>query len=455
MPALSAFHSQIPRGLTLCFSIRKAYNDSYALEQLLWFQWKDTMVVKNYMLYLILLSIALGIALGATMPDQMIAIKWIGQLFINLLKLIVLPLIFCALVSAITSIGEFKKLGSIGVSTLIYVLISVSIAVTIGLILLNLFKPGLGIAPSLILANAAPSDMKPMPFSSYLLTLFPPNIVAAAAKYEIMPIVFFSIVFSIAAISVGRSALPVIEFFVGIRNILIKMIIWLMYLTPIGLFSLLGAAVAEASLHNMLIESISGMLLFIIIFLSGLFIQIIWQLGLLILITRKKPRVLISLASHALLTAFATSSSMATLPVTMMAAKKQNISDDVARFVLPLATTINLAGTAMYEAVSALFFCQILGYDLSIPAQIGVFLTAILAGMGATGIPEGGLVTMVMVLRSVNVPTSAIGLLLPFDRILDRFRTMTNVFGDLTCAATVDYVQQHIEKSKYATKAKG
>src|SRR4029078_5408263 len=110
--------------------------------------------------------------------------------------------------------------------------------------------------------------------------------------------------------------------------------------------------------------------------------------------------------------------------------------------VLPLATTINLAGTAMYEAVSALVFCQVLGYHLSISAQIGVFITDTLSGMGATGIPEGGLITMVMVLRNVNVPTSAIGLLLPFDRILDRFRTMTNVWGDLVCAATVDYLQK-------------
>jgi solute carrier family 1 (high affinity glutamate transporter) protein 1 len=155
-----------------------------------------------------------------------------------------------------------------------------------------------------------------------------------------------------------------------------------------------------------------------------------------------------SAASNALLTAFATSSSMATLPVTLMVAKDQDISDEVARFVLPLATTINLAGTAMYEAVSALFFCQILGFDLSIPAQIGVFITAILAGMGATGIPEGGLVTMVMVLRNVSVPTSAIGLLLPFDRILDRFRTMTNVWGDLVCAATVDQLQKRFKKRK-------
>lgn len=398
-------------------------------------------MIKNNMFMLILLSIAVGIACGILLPQQMIEFRWVGQLFINMLKLIVLPLIFCALVSAISSIGGMKRLGSIGVYTLGYVLLSVSIAVTIGLVLLNVFQPGHGVAPSLILANASPAELKPLPFSSYLLTLFPPNIVAAAARYEIMPIVFFSIVFSIACISVGPVAKTVIDFFVGLRDILIKMIIWLMYLTPVGLFSLLGSAVAEASLQHLLLQSLRGMLAFIFIFLCGLLLQITWQVIVVAVVARKNPIEFISTASNALITAFATSSSMATLPVTMLVAKEQQVSDEVARFVLPLATTINLAGTAMYEAVSALFFCQILGYDLSIPAQIGVFLTAILAGMGATGIPEGGLITMVMVLRNVNVPTSAIGLLLPFDRILDRFRTMTNVWGDLVCAATVDSLQ--------------
>lgn len=397
--------------------------------------------MKHYSFILILLSIALGIFCGAFFPKEMISISWIGQLFINLLKLIVLPLIFSALVSAIASIGGMKKLSSIGIYTLGYVLLSVSIAVIIGLVLLNVFKPGVGIPASLILANASPVDLKPMPFSTYLLELFPPNIVEAAAKYEIMPIVFFSIVFAIACLSVGKSANPVIDFFIGLRDALIKMITWLMYLTPIGLFSLLGTAVAEAAIQHLLLQSLTNMLLFIVVFLFGLLLQITWQL-LLVMMLGKKPRQFISSASKALITAFATSSSMATLPVTMMVAKQENVNEDVARFVLPLATTINLAGTAMYEAVSALFFCQILGLDLSIPAQIGVFITAILAGMGATGIPEGGLVTMVMVLRNVNVPLSAIGLLLPFDRILDRFRTMTNVWGDLVCAVTIDHLHR-------------
>lgn len=403
--------------------------------------------MKNTLFLAILISIALGIICGIFLPEYMLVISWIGQLFINILKLIVLPLIFCALVSAITSLSD-KKIGYIGIATLTYVFVSLSIAATIGLLLLNIFKPGENVAASLILANATPRELAPLPFGQYILSLFPPNIVGAAARYEIMPIVFFSIMFSIACRSVGEIAKPVTVFFVGLRDILIRMVMWLMLLAPIGLFSLLGTAVAEASAHHLLLQSLKGMLLFILIFIFGLFLQILWQAILLALVTKRNLKVFFKNALDALLTAFATSSSMATLPITLVVAKKENINDEVARFVLPLATTINLSGTAMYEAVSALFFCQVLQYDLSIYSQIAVFITAILAGIGATGIPEGGLITMLMVLRAVNVPASAISLLLPFDRILDRFRTMTNVWGDLVCASVVDHFQKSYETKK-------
>jgi len=228
--------------------------------------------------------------------------------------------------------------------------------------------------------------------------------------------------------------------FNGLRDVFVKMIIWLMYLTPIGLFSLLGSAIAEASLQKRLMQSVKGMLLFIVVFMTGLALQCLWQYAIVRYIKGKKSNEFVRQASSPMLTAFVTSSSIATLPVALIAAKQLKLNDEVARFVLPFSTTINLAGTAMYEAVSTLFFCQILGMHLSITSQIGIFITSIVAGMGATGIPEGGLVTMIMVLRSANVPTSALVLLLPFDRILDRFRTMVNVWGSLVCTATVDYL---------------
>lgn len=387
---------------------------------------------------LMLIGMTLGIIGGLYFPNQMLSVSWMGNLFLNMLKLIALPLIFSALVSAITSMGNMRNLGSVGTYTFVYVMVSVSLAVIIGLVLINIFQPGIGVDPHLIPHDPHAETFQGVEFTAFIESMFPSNIVAAAAKFDIMPIVLFSVVFALACVATGDAAIPVIDFFTGLRNVFIKMITWLMHLTPIGLFSLLGSAVAEAVKQNKLEQSIKGMGMFIGVFMLGLLLQVLWQLLVVKYFAKRDPWLYLKSASGALMTAFGTSSSMATLPVTLMVAKEQGIRDEVARFVLPFATTISLAGTAMYEAVSAIFFSQILGMHLSIWQQIGIFFTAIVAGMGATGIPEGGLVTMVTVLRAVNIPTSAMALLLPFDRILDRFRTVVNVWGAMACTATVD-----------------
>jgi len=399
--------------------------------------------MKTNMLFWIFVSIIFSVLGGIFLPNEMLSVQWIGVVFMNLLKLIVLPLVFSALVSAIASMDNLRKVGSVGMYTLCYVFVSVSVAVLIGLALINIFQPGVGVDPTIIPLDPNANNVKAvLTFDSFMLHLFPSNIIDAAAKFEMMAIVLFSIVFAIACLAAGEEAKPVIVFFMGIRKIFIKMIMWLMYLTPIGLFSLLGSAIAQAVKQNQLVESVLGVLTFIMVFLFGLVLHVTWQLILLTVLTKRNPIKYMRAASGALATAFATSSSMATLPVALVIANEQGIREEVARFVLPFATTINLAGTAMYEAVCALFFCQVLGIELSLFSQIALFVTAVFAGMGATGIPEGGLVTMVTVLRATNVPISAIGVLLPFDRILDRFRTMVNICGDLVCAAVVDHLSR-------------
>lgn len=405
--------------------------------------------MKIYMVFCILCSIVLAIFMGIFFPQEIIKLSWIGQIYLNLLQLIVLPLVFCVLISATASIGDIKRLRSIGVLTIGYILFSMSIAVIVGLTLLNVFQPGVGVSKELILVNAAlPSNSISIGFENFLVSLFPPNIFSAIAKYEIMPIVLFSIIFAVACISLRGQAKLILRLVTELRDVLVKLIIWHMYLTPFGLFSLLGVAIAKTSLKHLLQESMRGMTAFILIFLCGLIFQTIWQFLFVTILLRQKRNKFIRSAKEALLTAFATSSSMATLPVTLNVAKENGVNNDIASFVLPLTTTINLAGTAMYEAVSALFFCQVLGFHLSLTEQIEVFFTAILAGMGATGILEGGLVTMVMVLIVVRVPTSAIALLLPFDHILDRFRTVVNVFGDLVCVIFVDHVYKYLQNIK-------
>jgi Na+/H+-dicarboxylate symporter len=399
---------------------------------------------------LILLGVVLGIACGFFFPEFMISIRWIGEVFFNLLKMLVLPLIFSALVSSIATMGGIKKLGSLGVFTLLYVLFSVCAAVAIGMSLFNIFNPGLGVNPSLI---ASPADLAithnaSMTFESYITGLFPSNILEAAVDFKVMPIVLFSILFAIACSGLGDQVKSIVQLLVEVKTIFIKMITWVINLSPIGIFSLLGTGVAESVKQNHFVQDLYGLSMFVLVFLAGLCLQFLWQLLAVHFIARKATKAYLKSTSYALATAFGTASTLATLPVSMDIVQKQKVREDVNRFVMPFTSTINLGSTVMYEASAALFFSQILGRHLSFGEQMIIFITSIVAGMGCTGIPEGGLITMVTVLRSVNIPTSALAVLLPIDRILDRFRTMVNVFGNICCACVVDELVKKYENSR-------
>lgn len=395
--------------------------------------------MQNKMLSIMLLSTLLGIICGIWFPEQMLNIKWIDTLFINVLRLIAIPLIFCALVNAIVLMGNTKRLNSVWLYTSCYVLVSVTLAITIGIVLSNLFSPGSNVSAHLISSHTTSQLATLNSPYSFFNTMLPSNQIGLAENFQFIPLIIFSIVFGIACISIGESAKPLIKLFIIIRDIFNKIIQWFMFFTPIALFGLCGSAIAEAYTKHILIKSIAGISLFIGIFLFGLFCQCLWQFAVLKFIVKRDTNAFLKNGTKAMLMAFATSSSLSTLPVTLLVAKEEHVKKEIADFVLPFTTIINLAGTAMYEATAALFFCQILDIPLSIFSQIGIFFIAILAGIGAGGIHEGGLITMVIVLKSINVPTSAIALLLPFDRILDRVRTTVNVWGDLVCAMTVDY----------------
>lgn len=393
------------------------------------------------MLSFILLSAILGALFGIVFPEYMQAIGWIDILFINLLRLVVLPLIFFSIVSAVISMGSIKRLRSVWIYTICYILFSLSVAVCIGILLINYFQPGAGMSTKhILLNNTYPLGMGLENFFSFLQYFLPLDIFIES-KFEFVPLVLlFSLLFGIACLKVGESCKTVVLFVLGMRHVFNKIIIWLMYVTPIGLSALLGASIAEAYSKEVLMRNMGGLSLFIAIFLLGLLFQFLWQVAVIKFITGRCPKEFLKCSLGAMITAFATASSMNTLPVTLSAAKDQRIRVEVSDFVLPFSATINLTGTAMYEAISTLFFSQILEMHLSIFAQLGVFVTAVLAGIGSAGIPEGGIITMPMVLRSVSVPTSAMSILLPIDRILDRLRTMVNVWGDLVCAALVDHL---------------
>jgi len=388
----------------------------------------------------VLVGVVLGIACGILYPNFMLSISVIGEIFFNMLKGLVIPLIVSAIITAIASIGDTKKLGSIGVYTLGYALVSACAAVLIGLFLFNLIKPGSGVETSFsqTFSSGLDANTEPLTVSGFLTELIPPNMIEAVVKFEIMPIVVFAVAFAIACVSCGDKAKHVVSFFSHLRNVMIRLITWVINLSAIGVFSLLGTAVAQSSAQHRLGQDFKALSMFVGVFVFGLILQFLWQLLAIKFFAKIALKRYLSSTSGALATAFATSSSLATLPVSMMSAEQVGVREDITRFVLPLAATINLGATVMYEASAALFFSQVMGLDLTLGHQLVLFFVAIIAGMGATGIPEGGIITMVTVFRSVNIPVSLISILLPIDRILDRFRTMVNTWGDICCAAVVN-----------------
>lgn len=388
---------------------------------------------------LVFVGVVLGIVCGIIFPNFMLSISFIGEVFFNMLKGLVIPLVVSAIITAIATIGDPKKLGTLGLYTIGYAVFSACIAVSIGLFLFNFFKPGVGVETSFsTLFSQHLQETKSLSLDGFFKDLIPANLLDAVVHFEIMPVVIFSVAFAFACVSCGEHSKNVVNVFVHLRNVMIKMISWVIKLSPIGVFSLLGTAVAQSAAQNHLMQDFKALSMFICIFLLGLIIQFVWQLVVVKFFVKHAVKSYLKTTSPALATAFATSSSLATLPVSMLCAENVGVREDVNRFVLPLAATINLGATVMYEASAALFFAQVMNLDLNFAHQIVIFFVSIVAGMGATGIPESGLITMVTVLRAVHIPVDLISIILPIDRILDRFRTIVNTWGDICCASVVN-----------------
>ncbi|MFN8769934.1 MAG: dicarboxylate/amino acid:cation symporter [Neisseriaceae bacterium] len=395
--------------------------------------------MKRYTTHLILLSVILAILGGIYLPQIFEPIKFLGEIFINLLKLFALPLICSALITALGNMG--KSVGQLKIlarNTIIYMLVSEIIAVSIALILFNLFQPGIGVNPNLILHGVKyeATNQSSLNISNFLLSVFPHNIFSSLAKFELLPVVIFSIMFGIGCAILGESAKPITQFFAATRDVSNACLHGVMKLAPIGIFSLVGLGIAQSSQSGNLSGDFKALLSFVLILFLGLIIHALWQFMLVIILTKQNPIKVFKSSIPVFVTAFATSSSVATLPTAMETADNLKSNPNTTRFMLPLCASINIGGMMMYEVAAALFFSQVLGVNLSLSSQILVAIACILGGMAEGGIPETSLVSLVVVFKIVNVPLSAISILLPLDRIIDRFRTMVNIFGNM-CGAIV------------------
>ena len=382
----------------------------------------------------VLIALFAGTALGWLAPEASKSIGFLGDLFLRLLKMIIIPLIFTSLVGGIASLGSARSLGRVGIRTTIYYTLSTTLAIAIGLTLVNIIKPGaqLDLGSTNGLPEGFSTTTKSLP--DFLLGMVPDNVISAMAAGEVLPVIVFAILFGLFMTRLKGPKVDLVQRLIeGVLEIIQARTLAVVKLAPVGIFALLAREVAHSG---------PG----IIWDLRYYFITV--GLGLLIHALIALPSVLLFLGNRspfeygqtvipAIATAFSTASSAATLPLTMECSDAAGNPKGVTSFVLPLGATVNMDGTALYEAVAALTIAQMYGVELGIAQQALVLLTALLASVGAAGIPMAGLVMLVVVLQAVGLPLAGIGTIIAVDRILDMMRTATNVWSDLVGTAVV------------------
>ncbi len=393
----------------------------------------------RFILPAMLAGIILGVYCGWEFGPKMLAVKFIGDMFMNALKAVIIPLIMASMIVGVAGLGDVRKLGPIGGVTLIYYILTTSISVTIGLIVTNSIQPGVGVDLS---GAAVPEVIEGHSASiiDLILSLIPSNVFQCMAEMRILPIIVSTLIFGGVLTTLGEQGKPVVQFFEGLNAAMMKIVHLLMYFAPIGIFALIAAILGKEGGGDAVLVKLMNLGWFVVAVLTGLALHAFLVIpSIMAFIARRNPLVYASNMVKALTTAFSTDSSAATLPITMECVQENNkISSQTASFVLPIGATVNMDGTALYEAAAAIFIAQAYGVDLSFVQQVTVFLTATLASVGAAAIPHAGLVTLVIVLQAVNLPIEGIGLIFAVDWFLDRCRTTVNVWGDSCGAATVE-----------------
>ena len=377
-----------------------------------------------------------------------------GKLFLNLLNLLVIPLVVASLIMGIVSLGDIRHVGRTGARTIIYYLLTTAISVAIGIALVQIIRPGAGLEGTLGIVEKIAGKEDIGMLDTILKVFinndnpakgaFPNNIVGAMGQMNILGVIVFTLFFGSALTMVGEKARPVINLFGGINETILRMIHLVMYLLPLGVFGLVVDRLAKTGGGTAVWTELSLIGYYTVTVVAGLAIHAVVVLPLILwLMTDRDPIRYASGMAQALFTAFSTASSAATLPTTMECAETNNsISARAASFVLPIGATINMDGTALYEAVAVIFIAQVYNIPMDATILMVVFLTATLAAIGAAGIPEAGLVTMVIVLNATGLPIEGIAMLLSIDWFLDRCRTTVNVWGDAVGAAVVDSFEE-------------
>ncbi len=389
----------------------------------------------------IFLGVVLGIAMGAGFmqlgteskitQQGLYAAKLVATVFIDLLRMILIPLVFTSIVVGVANLRSHQQMNRVWQRTLIFFFSTMAIAIILGLTTANLLQPGAGLEIAMFqdaMQEFKVTQMSVTDFFTHFLHSLFQNPFAALAQGNVLAVVIFALLLGIALVAGGERYRNIHVLMQEFLELILMLVGWIMHLAPLGIMALLLQLVASQD-----IGLLSTLIRFMAIVLGVTLLHGVVVLPLILyLTTGMTPVEFWRGARESLITAFATSSSAATLPVTLRCAEQHlHVKRDIAGFVIPLGATVNMDGTALYEAIAALFIANLAGVELSLIQQIIVFFTAMMAAIGAPGIPSAGMVTMVMVLQSVGLPVEAIAILLPIDRILDTFRTMVNVEGDL------------------------
>ena len=392
----------------------------------------------------ILIGLLLGALLGPVMGNTALWIKPIGDAFINLLIMIVVPLVMASLIVGTASLGNLRKLGRIGLKTVGYYLVATAIAVSFGLAAGKAFNPGAGmdedVKARMLTDYAGITEQqlervaeKPS-LSEFLVNIVPRNPFRAMVETNFLQIIFFALLFGISlTILPEERRKPVVNLLQSINDAMIVLVKMVMRIAPLGVFALIAAVAAQFGYGVLL-----TLLKYVVVTIGTMiaFVAIVYPISL--RLSGMSPAYFFKKYYEVALFAFSTSSSNATLPINIQVSKEDlGVSNDVASFVLPLGATINMNGTAIYQGVSTIFIAQVFGMTLGIQDLIIVVLTATLASIGAAGVPGIGMVTLTIVLQQIGIPVEGIALVVGVERILDMTRTAVNVTGDTTCAVWV------------------
>lgn len=393
----------------------------------------------------LVLGVIVGILLQSNSDIATTYIQPFGTLFLNLIKLVIVPLVFSSLLVGVCSLGDLKKLGRLGGKTVIYFFVTTVFAITVGLVLANVMNVGGG--GNFTIPNetqAAASSEVPSILNTFL-NIIPSNPLKAVVEGNMLQTIAFALILGGGVVAIGEKGKIVEQFFDAIAEIMYKVTAAIMSLAPYGVFALIAPVIAVNGV-GVLLPLIS---VIIAVYLGSLLHAIIVYSSTVKFFANIGPIQFFKKVSSAIAIAFTTSSSAGTLPVSMRCVEENlGVSKSVASFVLPLGTTINMDGTALYQGVCALFIANVAHIDLNIQQQITIILTATLASIGTAGVPGAGMIMLTMVLQSVGLPIGGIALVAGIDRILDMARTTVNVVGNCACSVVIAASEKELDRSK-------